>query len=101
QAPTEGTGTSEFGTLRDELARIWAELFDVADDFQDDQNLFEVGGTSLTAVRLRARIVSEFGVDIPLGDIYAGGSIAELLPIIEAGLLAADGSTVLSTTSTG
>lgn len=86
------TGTSEPGptadtTLRNELARIWAEVLDTADDPRDDQNFFEVGGTSLTAVRLRARIVSQFGVDIPLADIFAGGSIAELLPSIEAELV--------------
>jgi non-ribosomal peptide synthetase component F len=81
------TAAAETDSVRSELTRIWREVFEVTEDFQDDQSFFEIGGTSLTAVRLRTRILSEFGVDIPLGDIFAGGSIAELLPHIEASLL--------------
>lgn len=84
--PTD-TAAAEVDSVRDELARIWSEAVEVTEDFQDDQSFFELGGTSLTAMRLRTRILSEFGVDIPLGDIFAGGSIAELLPLVEAGLL--------------
>jgi acyl carrier protein len=79
-------GRAEAGDLRDALARIWVEVFGAANGFRDDQNFFEIGGTSLSAVRLRARILSEFGIDIPLTDIFAGGSIVELLPYIETGL---------------
>jgi acyl carrier protein len=95
---------AEADSVRDELIRIWSEVFQVTEDFQDDQSFFEVGGTSLTAIRLRTRILSEFGVDIPLADIFAGGSIAELLPRIEASLLtelasSAEDSTVPSGTA--
>ena len=99
-----GAAQTELDSLRDALARIWTEVVEVTEGFEDDQSFFEVGGTSLTAVRLRTRISSEFGVDIPLGDIFAGGSIADLLPHIEASLLtdlatAADDSTAVSATT--
>ncbi len=93
----------DVASLRERLTQIWLEALELQDDVRDDQNFFEVGGTSLTAVRLRARIVSQLGVDIPLGDIYAGGSIAELVLAIEASLIAdsttaADGASARSTT---
>lgn len=76
----------EIGELRDLLRQIWLEACGISEDVPDDQSFFEIGGTSLTAVRLRSRIVSELGVDIPLADIYAGGSVRDLLPRIEAAL---------------
>jgi acyl carrier protein len=86
-APDESEHAIEVGDLRELLREIWLEACGVSDDVQDDQNLFEVGGTSLTAVRLRSRIASELGVDIPLADIYAGGSVRELLPHVQAALV--------------
>jgi acyl carrier protein len=88
EAPTtaEADQPIEVGELRDLLRQIWLEACGADEDVRDDQNFFEIGGTSLTAVRLRSRIVSELGVDIPLADIYAGGSVLDLLPHIQAAL---------------
>jgi acyl carrier protein len=97
EAPVGKPGSADGESLRDAVARLWAEVFEVTESFTDDQNFFEVGGNSLTAVRLRARIVSEFGVDIPLADIFAGGSVAELLPYLEAGLTGPVGAPALDT----
>jgi len=94
--PRAGPGKVEAGNLRDALATIWEEVFGAGNGFRDDQNFFEIGGTSLSAVRLRARILSEFGIDIPLTDIFTGGSIAELLPYIEAGLVGSSAATASS-----
>jgi acyl carrier protein len=85
-AAPEPDNPIEIGELRDLLRQIWQEACGAGEDVQDEQSFFEIGGTSLTAVRLRSRIVSEFGVDIPLADIYAGGSVRDLLPHIEAAL---------------
>jgi acyl carrier protein len=90
---------AELGDLRNALVRIWEEVFGTGNGVRDDQNFFEIGGTSLSAVRLRAGILSEFGIDIPLADIFAGGSIAELLPHIEAGLLESSTATTYSSGS--
>ncbi len=82
ELPDDGTGL-----LCDELASIWSEVFDVpAGQYSYDQSFFEVGGTSIQAVRLRTRIENSFGVDIELADIFAGGSVAELAASIEAAL---------------
>jgi acyl carrier protein len=77
--------------LDDELAAIWSEVFNVpAGQYSYDQSFFEVGGTSIQAVRLRTRIESNFGVDIELADIFAGGSVAELAASVEAALAGGD-----------
>ena len=84
--PADSDRPIELGDLRDLLRQIWLEACQAGEDVQDDQSFFEIGGTSLTAVRLRSRIVSELGVDIPLADIYAGGSVLDLLPHLQAAL---------------
>lgn len=102
EPPAAEFGPDGTGSLREQLVQIWREIFELPDGLREDQNIFELGGTSLTAVRLRARIVSSFGVDIPLGEFYAGGSIAELLRYIEASLIAdsvEDGSAARSSTT--
>lgn len=76
----------EIGDLRDLLRQIWREACQIEEDVRDDQSFFELGRNSLTAVRLRSRIASELGVDVPLADVYAGGSVLDLLPHIQAAL---------------
>ncbi|HST48445.1 condensation domain-containing protein [Jatrophihabitans sp.] len=84
--PAETERPIELDDLREVLRQIWLEACQVSEDVGDDQSFFELGGTSLTAVRLRSRIVSELGIDIPLADIYAGGSVLDLLPHIQGAL---------------
>ncbi|MEO7262754.1 MAG: condensation domain-containing protein [Jatrophihabitantaceae bacterium] len=91
-APRDEAG-AESDLLRDEVARIWVEVFAVTEDFDDDESFFEVGGSSIMAVRLRAQILSEFGIDLPLADIFAGGSVAELTDYISARLAAGPATT--------
>ena len=76
----------ELDDLRELLRQIWLDACGAGEEVGDDQSFFEIGGTSLTAVRLRSRIVSELGVDISLADIYAGGSVLDLLPHVQAAL---------------
>lgn len=92
----------ELDDLQNLLREIWLEACGFGDEVRDDQNFFELGGTSLTAVRLRARIVSELGVDIPLADIYAGGSVLDLLPHVQTALTGApEESSTRTATSAG
>jgi acyl carrier protein len=71
--------------LRAELAAIWTEVFGVpASRYTEDQSFFEIGGTSIQAVRLRARIQDSFGIELELAEIFAGGSVAELAASLEA-----------------
>jgi acyl-CoA synthetase (AMP-forming)/AMP-acid ligase II/alpha-ketoglutarate-dependent taurine dioxygenase len=64
------------GTER-RLAAIWAELLDVDSVGRDDQFL-ALGGHSLLALQAVDRIRTEFDVDLPLREIYAPQSLADL-----------------------
>ena len=59
------------------LAAIFAELLRVECVGSDD-NFFSLGGNSLTAVKLIARVRAEFGVRLPLWVVFQCASVSEL-----------------------
>jgi acyl carrier protein len=59
------------------LAGIFAELLRVEHVGSDD-NFFSLGGNSLTAVKLIARVRAEFGVRLPLWVVFQCASVSEL-----------------------
>jgi acyl carrier protein len=59
------------------LAAIFAELLRVESVGSDD-NFFSLGGNSLTAVKLIARVRAEFGVRLPLWVVFQCASVSEL-----------------------
>ena len=65
------------------LAVIWAEVLG-ADPVSLDENFFEAGGHSLLAMRVIARIESEFGVTLPVSGLFHAPTIADLARTIEA-----------------
>jgi FkbM family methyltransferase len=67
------------------LAEAWAALFG-ADAVRPDANFFDVGGTSLTALRLLERVEKELGEGVlTLESIFATDSFAELAATVGAG----------------
>jgi amino acid adenylation domain-containing protein len=59
------------------LAQIWEDLLGVTRiGIEDD--FFTIGGHSLLAVRLMARIEQQFGIVLPLSTLFRGATIAEL-----------------------
>jgi thioesterase domain-containing protein/NAD(P)-dependent dehydrogenase (short-subunit alcohol dehydrogenase family)/acyl carrier protein len=58
-----------------ELAAMWSGLLGVAEVGVHD-DFFELGGYSLTAVRLFARIKKTFGVELPLDTLFRAPTIA-------------------------
>ena len=66
------------------LAQIWSHLLDTEAPVGVHDNLFAVGGHSLTATRLVARVGDTYGVDLPVHQIFAGPTIAELAVAIAA-----------------
>jgi Phosphopantetheine attachment site len=47
-------------------------------------NLFALGGHSLTATRFVARIADTYGVSLPVHYVFAGPTIAELAEVVSA-----------------
>ncbi len=77
--------TTAFVAPRDELEQqlvsIWEQLLDarpigISDDF------FDLGGHSILAVRLMARIQQDYGVQLPVAALFQGATIADLASLL-------------------
>jgi thioesterase domain-containing protein/NAD(P)-dependent dehydrogenase (short-subunit alcohol dehydrogenase family) len=72
---------SQAGAPRDEieqkLAGFWSELLDV-DTVRLQDGFFDLGGHSLTAVRLFARIRKTWGADLPLATLFRAPTLETL-----------------------
>ena len=76
------------------LAAMWREVLDV-DRVGIHDSFFELGGHSITAHRLLVRVREEFGVDVPVHDLFARPTVAGLaLAIAEALMATADAETL-------
>lgn len=71
------------------LAAIWQELLGVAPIGIHD-SFFDLGGHSLMAVQLLARITARFGVEIPIGILFEAPTIAMLAPRLSRPVVPAD-----------
>jgi len=68
------------------LIKLWVEVLGF-DQFGVRDNFFVLGGDSLSATRLNARIQAAFRVNLPLGAIFREPTIAEQAVLIEDALL--------------
>lgn len=64
------------------LTTIWADLFQV-ETVGTDANFFEIGGHSLVAARLFARIEQSFGRKLPLSTLLRAPTIEQLAAVVE------------------
>ncbi len=71
------------GELEQALAGIWHELLRVERIGRHD-NFFDIGGYSLLALRLTARIQRAFGRQLALNDVFASATIAALATRLQA-----------------
>ncbi len=83
-ASTIATYTAPRSKTEEALVRLWREALDmerigVHDDF------FDLGGRSLPAVRMFARIEEELGINLPISTLLQGPTIAQLAAVIERG----------------
>jgi amino acid adenylation domain-containing protein len=66
------------------LARIWGDLLAAPTPVGVHDNLFALGGHSLTATRFVARVADTYGVSLPVHHVFAGPTIAELAEVVAA-----------------
>ncbi len=83
-AVAQGENASDDARLTHEeraIAAVWRELLGVQEiDREDD--FFALGGHSLAAVRLFARIRKEFAVDLPLATLFKAPTLAALAALV-------------------
>lgn len=60
---------AERADLADQVRELWTAALGVA-DLSGDQDYFDLGGDSLTAVELMSRVRDRFGVDLSIGAIF-------------------------------
>ncbi len=66
------------------LAQIWGDLLGTQAPVSVHDNLFALGAHSLTVTRFLARVGDAYGVDLPVHQVFAGPTIAELAGAIAA-----------------
>jgi amino acid adenylation domain-containing protein len=64
--------------LQELLAGIWAEVLERAELPGVDENFFELGGHSLLATRVIAQVRMALGIELPLRELFASPTVAEL-----------------------
>ena len=70
--------------VEETLARIWSDILATGAPVGVHDNLFALGGHSLTAARLVARIADVYGVNLPVHHVFASPTIAELAEVLSA-----------------
>ncbi|MFZ3280402.1 amino acid adenylation domain-containing protein [Pseudomonas sp.] len=71
------------GEIEQTLARFWSELLDV-ERVGRNNNFFELGGDSLLAARLLARVHSKWSVSVPLATLFSESSLGALAVVVSS-----------------
>lgn len=80
-AVTGGSASRE-DSVRDWLGGVWSELLGVPPP-HDDDDFFELGGDSLLAIQLSARVESRFGQSLPLRQLMSAPTLAGLSQLLQ------------------
>jgi thioesterase domain-containing protein len=85
--PTREGCNSARDSLELQLVQIWEELLDTSPVGIDD-NFFSLGGDSVLAMVLLARVAQETGLDVPANGIVGAPTVAQLAALLREGITA-------------
>ena len=74
---SDPAGSMETANLEKEIARIWGDQLQVA-NVPPERNFFDLGGSSLLALRITSRIRDLLGRDFPVTDLFAFPTVRSL-----------------------
>lgn len=73
----------EFTSVQSRIAAIWAEILNVA-TVRPDEDFFDLGGTSLTLIRMLDRINISFGTDIDVDTLIDEATVSSLASTLDS-----------------
>lgn len=79
----QGGGGQISDPVAAKLSAIWTEILGVSNVGTDD-DFFALGGHSLNAVRMFARIRKDFGVALPLASLFQASRLGDLAALVRA-----------------
>jgi acyl-coenzyme A synthetase/AMP-(fatty) acid ligase/acyl carrier protein len=83
-APSTGPGPAGGGHSRpvaETITRIWADILHIP-DIGMDEDLFDLGGHSLTIVQIIARVRDRLGVDVPIDAFEDGATVESVTRVV-------------------
>lgn len=81
--PVDTNGERNTG-IEKMIARIWAEVLDM-DEVGVDENFFDLGGHSLIAVQIMARLERATGKRLPIAALFEAPTVRQLSYYLESG----------------
>lgn len=72
---THQARNASLSTAAEHIKDIWSDVLNVP-DIRAEATFFELGGQSISAVRIVARIEDELGVQIDMGDLFEDPDLA-------------------------
>ena len=76
-APARPAGSASLNPVERTIAEVWRELLGV-EEIGTEDDFFALGGHSLAAVRLFARIRKQYAVDLPLATLFQAPTLGAL-----------------------
>lgn len=67
----------------DEIHQIWAQELK-HDDFNDTDDFFAIGGHSLIMARIQVAIQKQFGVEVPMDQLFRKSTVTEIAEYLKA-----------------
>jgi thioesterase domain-containing protein/acyl carrier protein len=80
-ATVSASGSAGLNSVETAIAEVWRDLLG-ADEVGKDDDFFALGGHSLAAVRLFAKIRKQFGADLPLATLFQAPTLAALSALV-------------------
>jgi len=101
-APGRVAGANPTTPTERAVAALWVDVLEIA-DVAADVPFADLGGHSLAAVRLAARVRHELGVPVTVADLLEHDTVAAAAALVDAGKASAaqDGATVVRLRRTG
>ncbi|SCK35083.1 amino acid adenylation domain-containing protein [Streptomyces sp. WMMB 322] len=82
QAPPPTGAAAPRGATEQAVAEIWQELLEVP-EVSRDAGFFELGGDSLTAIRVVQRLIRRFGVELTLRQLLDRSTLTQVAALID------------------